>query len=241
MQQDIPTTPLGSIRVHGADAESFLQGQLTQDVRRATPEGVWAGYCSPKGRLLAVARLHTAEGGFRLDLHPGVLEATLKRLKMFVLRSKVQLDLVPAPAVVDEEAWRRQNILDGIPVIYPQTSDHFVPQMVNLDLLGGINFQKGCYTGQEIVARLHYLGQLKRRMFLLRSPGGPASPGDALYLPEGEQAVGEVVDSRPDDAGGSLLSAVLQLAQAQSSDLELRTAQGVIKLTTPASYGYAAV
>ena len=72
-------------------------------------------------------------------------------------------------SVLDEEAWSLAEIMAGVPRIAPITSEEFLPQMLNLDLLGGIGLQKGCYTGQEIVARTHYLGQLKRRMFRFRT------------------------------------------------------------------------
>src|SRR5262249_16785525 len=152
----------------------------TQDLRKLAAGGeLAAGYCSPKGRLLAVLHLRRDGEAILMRLHHSVAEATLKRLRMFVLRSKVTLELEPAANLGDDSPWRRDNILRGVPVIYPQTQDQFVPQMVNLDQLGGISFDKGCYTGQEIVARLHYLGQLKRRMFLCRLPNPASLPPPA--------------------------------------------------------------
>jgi len=239
MQQSPKNPVLGRIRVSGADAEPFLQGQLTQDIRSLEDRPLWAGYCSAKGRLLAVMTLIRSEGGIDLELHHDVLNATLKRLKMFVLRSKVTLDELPALIANDEGAWKRQNITDGLPVIYPDTSDHFVPQMVNLDQLGGISFSKGCYTGQEIVARLHYLGNLKRRMFLLHSAAPAPAPGTQIYDGSGAQAVGEVVDS-VDESGGSLLNAVLQLGSAHSSGLRLGDAGDGAALSAAVAYRYAA-
>lgn len=211
---------LGAIRVAGADAETFLQGQLTQDVRRAADAPIPAGYCSPKGRLLAVMDLRRAGEAFLLELHRSVLDATLKRLRMFVLRSKVTLDQVDAaPFDGDESAWRLARIRAGLPVVYPETADRFVPQMVNLDQLGGIGFDKGCYTGQEVVARLHYLGNLKRRMFRLRSVAAVA-PGADVHDGEHPQAVGEVVDCARDGAAFEL-SAVLQLSHSDSAALRV--------------------
>lgn len=233
-----PTSYLAKILASGPDAESFLQGQLTQDVRKlvlGTP--LPAGYCSPKGRLLAVMQLERMADGITLELHRSVLEATLKRLKMFVLRSKVTLSEVPAGATLDETAWRHAQILAGVPVVYPATSDHFVPQMVNLDQLGGISFDKGCYTGQEIVARLHYLGNLKKRMFLLHSEGPPPAPGSELFEAGGDgQSVGSVVDAAAEGAG-SLCSAVLQLGHAHSIALRLGSPDGPA-LNVPQAYSY---
>jgi tRNA-modifying protein YgfZ len=97
---------------------------------------------------------------------------------------------------VDE--WARMDIEDGVPWITPATSDRFVPQMVNLDLIGGVSFTKGCYPGQEIVARMHYLGRLKQRMYRLRMPAGSIEPrvGEPLFSPRfgPEQACGTLVN-----------------------------------------------
>ena len=228
---------LAGIRASGDDAETFLQGQLTQDIRRLQAERpLWAGYCSPKGRLLAVLRLARVAGAIELELPRALLEPTLKRLRMFVLRSKVRLEEIPLAPTADETQWRRQNILSGVPAVFAETSDHFVPQMVNLDQLGGISFDKGCYTGQEIVARLHYLGNLKKRMFLLRSAAPPA-PGSAIYDGAGDgQAIGEVVDGAGEGAG-AVISAVLQLNHAQSPQLRLHRRDGAA-LSLPEAYVY---
>ena len=96
----------------------------------------------------------------------------------------------------DEEAWALQEIRAGRPLITAATQDQFVPQMVNLETLGGVDFQKGCYPGQEIVARAQYRGQVKRRMVRLPAPHG------ARLQPGQEYNGGTVVDS----AGGELLA-----------------------------------
>jgi len=96
----------------------------------------------------------------------------------------------------DEESWALQEIRAGRPLITAATQDQFVPQMVNLETLGGVDFQKGCYPGQEIVARAQYRGQVKRRMVRL-----PAPQGERLR-PGQEFNGGTVVDS----AGGELLA-----------------------------------
>lgn len=96
---------------------------------------------------------------------------------------------------VGEAAWRRLQIDAGVPTVYTATSEAFVPQMCNLELLGGVDFNKGCYTGQEIVARAQYLGRIKRRMFLFRTAGEiPLQPGDAIVQEDGAE-VGMVVDA----------------------------------------------
>jgi folate-binding protein YgfZ len=212
---------VGRILVAGADAESFLQGQLTQDVRKAGDPPVIGGYCSAKGRLLAVMELQRVADGIVLAIHRSVLDATLKRLRLFVLRSKVTFaEIDPLVAPEQDENWRRERIARGVPTIFPATSDHFVPQMCNLDALGGVSFDKGCYTGQEVVARLHYLGQPKRRMFRA-AISEPATAGEPVYdVATPAQAAGEVVDAVE---GRALI--VLQLGHAQGN-LRLGSAAG---------------
>ncbi len=210
---------VGRILVAGAESESFLQGQLTQDVRKLGAQPMIAGYCSAKGRLLAVLETQRVADGITLAIHRSVLDATLKRLRMFVLRAKVTLsEIDPLLGPEGDADWRRDRIARGVPTVFASTSDHFVPQMCNLDALGGISFDKGCYTGQEVVARLHYLGQAKRRMFRV-AIGADAAPGDAvLDAANPSQAAGEVVDAID---GKALI--VLQLAHARA---ELRLASG---------------
>jgi len=103
--------------------------------------------------------------------------------------------------------WELADIAAGIPIIVSQTTGEFVPQMVNLDLLGGISFTKGCYTGQEIVARMKYLGRVKRRMLRFMAPGVPPTAGAALYAERG--TVGQVVSSAPTETGSEFLAVVV--------------------------------
>ena len=112
--------------------------------------------------------------------------------------------------------WQWLTIRAGIPVITAATSDLFVPQAANWDALGGISFQKGCYTGQEIVARTQYLGRLKERSLLAHLDGAPPAPGERSYSATfGDQSCGTVVNAAASPDGGSDLLAVLQLAAAR--------------------------
>jgi folate-binding protein YgfZ len=95
----------------------------------------------------------------------------------------------------------------GLPEVYAVTAGRFVPQMLNLDLLGGISFTKGCYVGQEVVARAHHLGRIKRRMRLFTAPGGAAQPGDPVY--RDARAAGHVVRVAPLDSQRDLLLAAV--------------------------------
>jgi folate-binding protein YgfZ len=105
------------------------------------------------------------------------------------------------------DAWRLADIRAGLPAITAATTGEFVPQMVNLDLLGGISFTKGCYTGQEIVARMKYLGRVKRRMLRFGSAGSAPLPGASLYASRGP--VGQVVSSAPAESGSEFLAVVV--------------------------------
>jgi tRNA-modifying protein YgfZ len=102
---------------------------------------------------------------------------------------------VTAPAQADY--WEWLNIRAGVPTISLETQEEFVPQMVNLDKIGALTFTKGCYPGQEIVARMHYLGKLKERMYLAHLEGDSApAPGDKLYGSDlGDQATGMIVNA----------------------------------------------
>jgi len=112
-------------------------------------------------------------------------------------------------------AWRRLLIDAGIPTVYTATSEAFVPQMVNLELLGGVDFDKGCYTGQEIVARAQYLGRIKRRMFRFDYSGDCApGAGDSIVLDDGSE-IGTVVDAARAESGWRMLAVIRSEVQDQ--------------------------
>lgn len=132
-------------------------------------------------------------------------------------------------------SWELGDIAAGIPFIVPGTQEEFVPQMVNLDLIGALSYTKGCYPGQEIVARTHYLGRLKQRMYRARL-AAPASPGDKLYCTElGDQAAGRIVTGAAVGGGHEVL-AVLQTANARSAQYHLGSLQGPALELLPLPY-----
>jgi len=229
-------THLGLLEINGVDAVTFLQGQVTNDVKLLIGNNAhYTAYCNPKGRMLALFLAFTHYDHLHLQFNRQLLEPIMKRLKMYVMRSKVEIkdvsesiikfgingpqassllapvfsktptqdyelvslengailklptisnnsryeiftDATNAPTIwntlktnsqlVGKSCWDWLEIQAGIPDIEPGTQEQFVPQMLNLDLLNAINFKKGCYTGQEIVARTHYLGSVKRRTYL---------------------------------------------------------------------------
>ncbi len=289
----------GIISATGSDAQTFLQGQFTNDVLAVDEQhSQLNAYCSPKGRALAVFRLLKRADTYYLSLPQEILEAILKRLRMFVLRSQVVLadagdhllaiglagpgaelalsqvigalphaadsslpvnfadsgitvvripgpqarfeiygevntlkllwtSLAPHVTPVGASVWKLLDIRSGIPTIYPPTADSFVPQMINLQEINAVSFKKGCYPGQEIVARMQYLGTLKRRMYKaqVHSAAMPL-PGDDLYTAENDQSIGQVVDAQASPEGGFELLAVLQIASAEGRDIRLHSQQG---------------
>lgn len=215
-----PLTHLAVLSISGADAGTFLQGQVTCHVLElnATQSSLGA-ICNPKGRALAVFLLINCPEGFLMVLPAEQREAVKKRLTPYILRSRVvitdsteewcllgmsdighQHDLFsthvdtairvyldnrqlllakPAEAMAiwqtqttlgfqpaDSAYWRYVDILAGLPWLSMETAEAYIPQMLNLDQLGGISFNKGCYTGQEVIARTHYLGKAKRTLLL---------------------------------------------------------------------------
>jgi folate-binding protein YgfZ len=145
----------------------------------------------------------------------------------FVVRLAAQRFLVAVPvarrqqflgALTGEgsEAWTLEEIRAGWPMVVLATQDLFVPQMVSLERLGAVDFKKGCYPGQEIVARTQYRGVLKRRMVRARvaAPAVPAADVFAEDMPG--QASGSVVSAAPLPEGGSELLAVVQISSIES-------------------------
>ena len=135
------------------------------------------------------------------------------------------------------EVWRWLTIRAGTPVITAATQDAFVAQAANLDLLGGIDFQKGCYTGQEIIARTQYLGRLKERTYLFHADTAEANAGDRIYSSAFEgQPCGTVINAAPAPEGGSDLLAVLQIAAAEKADARLHAPDGPRLAPLPLPY-----
>ncbi len=265
-----PLADWGVIRAAGADAASFLQSQLTQDVvgldaQRAT----LAGWCSAKGRLLASFVVwRPAPDEVLMACSADVLPAVHKRLSMFVLRAKCKLSdasselalhgvagaaatvapwrcangLIGLPAVrgtaralrvgaapalpaLDADAWSWLEVASGVPRIVAATAEQFVPQMVNFEVVGGVNFQKGCYPGQEVVARSQYRGTLKRRAFVFESAAAAAPAQEIFHSADREQPAGMVANAASWQ-GRHLLLAEVKLAALDGGTLHLGSADG---------------
>ena len=120
----------------------------------------------------------------------------------------------------DEAFWRLQDIRVGLPAISLATRESIIPTMLNLEPLGGINYDKGCYPGQEVIARMHYRGQLKRRLYRAAVAGEPPAAGAVVADADGAEA-GSVVNSAVAPGGGSELLAVLRIERAEAGGLSV--------------------
>lgn len=296
------------IQVSGEDAKDFLQGQLSNDIQQLDEEKAqFSAYCDPQGQVLALFLIFKHQDDYFLSFDGTLKEAILKRLTMFVMRSKVTLtdaseqwirfgfagqfgdldiqrrlntklkkDLtttlsqedglesvriikVPGPfhryeifAPVEQAIkawnllkqngdvtnafdWRLLNIASGIPEVSQATSGQHIAQFLNLDKINVINFKKGCFPGQEIIARLHYRGKAAKRMLRLHlDEVVEQNPGDTLELMDGNEKVHklEVILSNPDIFEGTLCLAVgnLKSLEKAEGDLKLVNGDGLAKI-----------
>ena len=138
----------------------------------------------------------------------------------------------------DRNAWTLLDIETGIPSILASTQEAFVPQMVNLDLIGAVNFKKGCYPGQEIVARVHYLGKIKQRMFVVSSEQKAlAQPNDKIFIAGQENnAIGTVVQSATCDSGKKIQAVLQTKAVIEKADIRLGAINGNKLTVVPQPY-----
>lgn len=133
--------------------------------------------------------------------------------------------------------WDRLEILAGIPMITPATQEEFLPQMINLDLIGGVSFKKGCYPGQEIIARTQYLGKLKRRMRRIHVvTDETVSAGDDLFGEGDDQSCGKIVNATPAPVGGFDALAVIQISSIETGKLFWKKPQGPVVEIGPLPY-----
>ena len=207
--------PYSSILASGPDAFDFLQAQLTNDLRLLEERAeLLSAWCNPKGRVICILRVRRREAGYELILPAELAEPVLKRLAMFRFRSKTELE--PAAASPDDlgipgssDDWLHDNLRAGIPEVWQAQSEEFTPHMLNLDLLGAVSFNKGCFPGQEIVARTHYRGSSRRRTHRFESVE-PVAAGDKVA--DGERDIGAVLN-----AIGTDLLAVIPSEKADDS------------------------
>ena len=176
-----------------------------------------------------------ADTGTIIKIKDGRYLLALTPSSAAALRQRLANVLVP----VGGQAWRWLDIRNGVPRVSAATQDQLVPQMANFELLGGVSFSKGCYTGQEVVARMQHLGKLRRRMFLA-NVAAQAAAGDPLYSEDlGDQASGIVVNAEPSPDGGHDLLAAVQTASREGSIVHLRSIGGPVLRFLPLPYAVA--
>ncbi len=189
--------------------------------RQAESALLAAGLPQPGAAMKTAAN----ENGLVVQLDAGKFVLMLSPDKAQSIWSALAQHATPAGAA----AWDWLRLSNGIPMITAATQEEFVPQMINWEVLGGVSFQKGCYPGQEIVARTQYLGRLKRRMYLAHLDGGDLpAPGDNLYTPDMDgQASGMVVNAAPAPDGGFDLLVVAQIESvAAGQPIRLKSPDG---------------
>jgi len=282
----------GVIRAVGADAATFLHGQLTQDFALlGTGEARLAAFCNAKGRMQAsFIGFKTGAEEILLICPRDLLPATLKRLSMFVLRAKVKLSDASAdwalygvvgnsvPAVLPETPWARTDadgafwvrlypaaghgrallcqptsapapsptladgawpwldVRSGVAMLNQAVFEHFVPQMLNYESVGGVNFKKGCYPGQEVVARSQFRGTLKRRAYLAHGAEAMVAGQDVFHASDAEQPCGTVVQAAAHPQGGWDAIVSMQIAAADGQPLALAVANGTPLTLMPLPY-----
>ncbi|MDB5761104.1 MAG: folate-binding protein YgfZ [Herminiimonas sp.] len=302
-----PLTDLGLIAASGEDAAQFLHNQLTNDVEHlGLAQARLAGYCSPKGRLLATLLMWKSADAIMLQLPREIQAPVQKRLQMFVLRAKakladatdshVMLGLCgPSAAValaeyfaampaapyakaesdagtlirmadaggaqryqwittvdtaqnawpglirtlqpVGARVWRLTDIEAGIPRITQATQDQFVPQMINYEVIGGVNFKKGCYPGQEIVARSQYLGKLKRRMMPASTDAQDVRAGMEVFSSiDPEQPCGMIVNAESRSPNQTDCLVEIKTASLEQGKIHLGSAGGPALQFKPLPY-----
>ncbi len=186
------------------------------------------GRAAPVG----IMSLAQSESAFALCLGEG-------RYDLFVAPDRaaaVWEQLASRARPVGTPAWDWLMVRAGVPVVLPPTQDHFVPQMANMEILGGISFNKGCYPGQEIVARSQYLGKVKRRLYLAHLDA-EARPGDELFAPEpADQAAGLIANAAPAPGGGWDVLAVALSPSVEAGDIRLKSRDGARLSFAPLPY-----
>ena len=278
-----PLTRYSIVRVSGADAETFLQGQFSCDVKTVTLEQSRLGTANtPKGRAYAAFRIARFENNYLIRLPSELAQDFVARLSKYIVFSKAEIAIdeqwcvlgvvgsvnmgsvdvgsevptvvdgttaednsiiikVPSSTIPRYEIWCNQefaqsilkkspeqvstqadwdwfDINEGIAEIFTQTQESFVPQMLNLQHLNAISFKKGCYTGQEIIARMKYLGKLKKATFLLStSPAVEVLPGATVFESGSNKKRGTIVRTVNSESSSTTLAlAVLDIESVKS-------------------------
>ncbi len=304
----MPLSHYACLSVSGPDTHKFLQGQLSCDLQKLTPQQALAGaLCTPKGRMVSNFYMqYQAADQVLLLLPRDTLPATQATLAKYIVFAKAEMqaeqdwchlglagpqaesvigDLFGSAATerlamthadkgaaicispqqqrylvtlkaadlathwqpisdsarpVNSSVWNYLDVAAGFGFVQQQTIEMFIPQMLNLQLTEGVSFTKGCYTGQEIVARTQYRGNLKRRMYRATCAASVVpEAGSPVFNDVKEQPVGNVVMAEKTAADSIELLAVLALSDAGDETLRLGDKQGPALQLVDLPYSFA--
>lgn len=261
----IPLDYLSAARFHGTEAGDFLQTQLSADISvLKTSDAGFACYCSPRGQVIGLLLVCRREDDFVVVGSSELLPGILKRLKMFVMRAKVEFSLEPELQVygslsVPQEAaaewyqpanlglyyrisegglgaapqhFKAEELRRRVAWLAGSTSEKFIPQMLGYDQIGAVSFSKGCYPGQEIVARARYLGKVKRKPAVIEVTEKTAiSAAERVeLLRDNTWSPGTVIDSSEHPEGSVLF--VVASAEPESPVTELKHQERTYRCAT---------
>ncbi|MBL0418796.1 folate-binding protein YgfZ [Ramlibacter sp. AW1] len=286
-----PLPHLGVIRVEGEDAATFLHNQLTQDFAGLAPgHARLAAFCNAKGRMQAsFIAVPLGAGDIALVTPRDLLERTLKRLSMFVLRARARLadataafelrglagsaasglgqpwshqadgtahrvalhpadgtpralwlaptgSAAPAGSQLSPALWQWGEVRSAVALVSAPVFEAFVPQMLNYESVGGVNFKKGCYPGQEVVARSQFRGTLKRRAFPAHADTALAAGMELFHESDLAQPCGLVAQAAEAPGGGWDAIVSIQLSAAQGGRVTAGTGDGAELALQPLPY-----
>ena len=300
------------IKVSGEDAFSFLQGQFSNDLKEVNnSQAQLSSYCDPQGKVLALMTIFKVGESYYLSFDESLRDIILKRLTMFKMMSKVELeevselfiqigyagefadldlqrdftvkikethqiqsidsqdiqnvtvikvpgpyhnyrlfgDLEPIKSVwktlksngeaIGKLDWSLLNIVSGQPIINDKTTGKFIAQFINLDKLNAVNFKKGCYPGQEIIARMHYRGKATKRMLRMHSPVlQNFQTGDEIKLQDATERSYKftIISAAPEIYEGTIALAISTVKALESVKGDLKNENGDLFTIEPMPY-----
>tara|TARA_Y100000748_G_scaffold146827_1_gene122927 strand:- start:18 stop:914 length:897 start_codon:yes stop_codon:yes gene_type:complete len=263
------------IKVSGADAEKFLQGQFSNDISSVKDDSYqFSSYSTNQGKVISLLRIIKDQNSFLLLLTKDISEYFVSKLSMYILMSKVEIEIMSSykvyglsgtasteiinnnnyeNSVFEKEdcyvlnntservssaivIYKSNDKLDAFPKFFTSmgfsslnfntnkladmmrgflridmtTKEKYIPQVLNMEILNGISYKKGCYTGQEIVARTHYLGKIKKRIFSIETESETMEYGDLIHNKDSE-SIGEVISNMQDVQSLNISLAILRL------------------------------
>lgn len=258
----VPLVDYSILQINGIQVETFLQGQLTNNVYEILPGQAQLNcYCNHKGRVIAILWLFKEQNVFRMLVNQSVVPLLTTELEKFGIFSKINVELLkdlspvaiihPLNTISDKfniniqiannpkrqvfilnrneldtfsmnlpfdykaapiNFWNYLNILIKFPDVTAAIQEKFTPHQLNLIALGAIHFKKGCYRGQEIVARMQYLGQLKQALYKIEIIGGASFEAGDTIIDKSDQILGHTINSIQITKESQLALAVLNNA-----------------------------